>query len=149
MTLPYSRSTSGRAAADEIRKTLLTFGCSKFAPMEDFTAGKVIIQFEYHRRLVQIEASANGYAAAWLRENPYNSRMKKTEDEHKQVALERGQIAVWSVLRDWIKGQLTAVDTGILTFDGAFLGQILLPSGETILQRATAQNLLPPPETKR
>lgn len=149
MTLPYSRSTSGRAAADEIRKTLLTFGCSKFAPMEDFTAGKVIIQFEYHGRLVQIEASAHGYAAAWLRENPYNSRMKKTEDEHKLVALERGRIAVWSVLRDWIKGQLTAVDTGILTFDGAFLGQILLPSGETILQRSTAQNLLPPPETKR
>lgn len=149
MTLPYSRSTSGRSAADDIRKTLLAFGCSKFAPMEDFTAGKVIIQFEYRGRLVQIEASAHGYAAAWLREKPHNSRMKKTEDEHKQVALERGQIAVWSVLRDWIKGQLTAVDTGILTFDGAFLGQILLPSGETILQRATAQNLLPPPETKQ
>ncbi len=145
MTLPYSSSTSGRSASDDIRKTLQAFGCSKFAPMEDFDAGKVIIQFEYRGRMVQIEASAHGYAAAWLRENPHNSRMKKTEAQHKHFALERGQIAVWSVLRDWIKGQLTAVETGVLTFDGAFLGQILLPTGETVHQRAVAQNILPAP----
>jgi len=146
MTLPYSSSTSGRSAADDIRKTLQAFGCSKFAPMEDFETGKVIIQFEYRGRAVQVEASAQGYAAAWLRENPYSNRMRKTLKQHEQAALERGQIAVWSILRDWIKGQLTAVETGILTFDAAFLGQILLPTGETVHRRAVSQNLLPAPE---
>lgn len=49
-------------------------------------------------------------------------------------------------LRDWIKGQVTAIETGVLTFEGAFLGQILLPSGKTVLEHAEAANLLPGPK---
>lgn len=49
---------------------------------------------------------------------------------------------------DWIKGQVMAIETGILSFEGAFLGQILLPSGQTILEHATANKLLPAPDTK-
>ena len=52
-------------------------------------------------------------------------------------------MAVYSILRDWIKGQITAIETGILTFEGAFLGQILLPSGQTVLEHATTAKLLP------
>lgn len=73
MTLPYENSTSGRSAMDDIRKTIQAFGCSKFAPMEDFVEGKVIIQFEYRGRMVQVSASAKGYAAAWLRQNPHTA----------------------------------------------------------------------------
>jgi len=149
MSLPYSNSTSGRSAMDDIRKTIQAFGCSKFAPMEDFAEGKVIIQFEYRGRGVQVSASAKGYAAAWLRENPYSNRMRMTRVEHERRALEKGQIAVWSILRDWIKGQLTAVETGILSFDAAFLGQILLPTGETVHERITSQGLLAAPEEKK
>lgn len=145
MTLPYSNSTSGRSAMDDIRKTIQAFGCSKFAPMEDFHAGTVTIQFEFHGRMVQVTASAKGYASAWLRENPHTSRMRSSLIEHQRRALEKGQIAVWSILRDWIKGQLTAVETGILSFDAAFLGQILLPTGETVHDRISSQGLLPAP----
>lgn len=145
MTLPYENSTSGRSAMDEIRKTIQAFGCSKFAPMEDFDEGKVIIQFEYRGRMVQVSASAKGYAAAWLRQNPHTPRMRKTRIEHERAALAKGQIAVWSILRDWIKGQLTAIETGILSFEAAFLAQILLPTGETIHERISAQGLLPAP----
>lgn len=145
MSLPYSNTTSGRSAMDDIRKTIQAFGCSKFAPMEDFAEGKVIIQFEYRGRMVQVSASAKGYAAAWLKESPYSNRMRMTKVEHEKRALEKGQIAVWSILRDGIKGQLTAVETGILSFDAAFLGQILLPTGETIHERITSQGLLAAP----
>lgn len=146
MSLPYANATSGRTAMDDIRKSIQAFGCSKFAPMEDFTAGTVSIQFEYRSRMVQVTASAKGYAAAWLRENPYSSRMRLSKTDHEKRALEKGQIAVWSILRDWIKGQLTAIETGILDFEGAFLGQILLPTGETIHERIMSQGLLPAPE---
>lgn len=149
MSLPYSNSTSGRSAMDDIRKTIQAFGCSKFAPMEDFAEGKVIIQFEYRGRMVQVSASAKGYAAAWLKENPYSSRMRMTKVEHERRALEKGQIAVWSILRDWIKGQLTAVETGILSFDAAFLGQILLPTGETVHDRIASHGLLAAPDEKK
>lgn len=127
---------------DDIRKIVMAFGCSKFAPMEDFASGTITIQFEYRERMVQIEANAKGYAAVWLRENPYSSRMRKTLAEHQRAALERGQIAVWSILRDWIKGQLTAIETGILTFEAAFLGQILLPNGDTVHKRIMSQGVL-------
>jgi hypothetical protein len=50
---------------------------------------------------------------------------------------------VCSVLRDWIKGQVTAIEVGILTFEGAFLGQILLPSGRTVLEHAMQTEILP------
>lgn len=146
MSLPYSNSTSGRSAMDDIRKTIQAFGCSKFAPMEDFDAGKVIIQFEYRGRMVQVEASAKGYAAAWLRQNPHTNRMRISKVDHERRALEKGQVAVWSILRDWIKGQLTAIETGILSFEAAFLGQILLPTGETVHERISSQGLLPAPK---
>lgn len=54
-----------------------------------------------------------------------------------------------SVLRDWIKGQVTAIEVGILTFEGAFLGQILLPStGKTVLETVTERQILPALESK-
>lgn len=148
MTLPYQTATSGNRAIEDIRKTLQAFGCSKFAPMEDFAAGTVTIQFEYRGRMAQVTASAKGYAAAYMRHNPPGPRSRATQAEREKKALAQGAIAVWSILRDWIKGQTTAIETGILSFDAAFLGQILLPSGETVHDRIAAQNLLPQIEDK-
>jgi hypothetical protein len=65
---------------------------------------------------VQIEASFEGYAAAWLRHHPYSPRMRITQAEYERRALEKGRVAVWSICRDLIKGQITAIETGILTF---------------------------------
>lgn len=143
MTLPYSSATSGQRAIDDIRKTVQAFGCSKFAPMEDFATGEVTVQFEYRGRMVQVTASAKGYASALLREKPYTHRMRKSRAQHEADALKQGQIAVWSILRDWIKGQITAIETGVLSFDAAFLGQILLPDGRTIHDRVAQSDMLP------
>lgn len=143
MALPYASATSGRNAMDEIRKTLQSFGCEKFAPMEDFEKGEVTIQFEYRGRMVMVTASARGYARAWLNHNPWSTRMRKTRDQHEKAALAQGQISVWSILRDWIKGQIMAVETGILKFDAAFLGQIMLPSGDTVHQMIEKREMLP------
>lgn len=148
MPLPYENASSGRTAMDDIRKVIITFGCSKFAPMEDFTTGTVSIQFEYRGRMVQVSASAKGYADLWMREHPHSNRMKRSAKEHAAFAMERGQIAVWSILRDWIKGQFTAVECGLLDFEEAFLGQIVLASGKTLYSKAKDDNLLPPPEGK-
>jgi hypothetical protein len=62
-------------------------------------------------------------------------------------AIAQGQIAVFSILRDWIKGQITAVECGILSFQGAFLGQIVLPNGETVLQRVEREDILSLPSS--
>jgi hypothetical protein len=68
--------------------------------------------------------------------------MKAARAEHERRALKQAEIPVYLILRDWIKGQVTAIEAGMLSFKGAFLGQILLPSGETVLERVTATNML-------
>ena len=110
--------------------------------MEDFATGEVIAQFTWHDRRVTIKASAKGYAAAWLREHPWSNRTRKTRSDHERAALKQAQLSVYSILRDWIKGQVTAVEVGMLSFEGAFLGQIMLGSGETVLERVERSDMI-------
>ena len=146
MKTPYTSSTSGERAMRDIQKILSHFGCDKFGNWIDNSKGSVTVQFEYRGRQVQIEASSKGWAAMYLRENPWNYRRALDQVGYERKALEQGSIAVYSMLRDWIKGQVTAVESGILTFEGAFLGQILLPSGRTVLQHIETEKMLAPPE---
>lgn len=135
--LPYERATTtGDRALAETQKILRAFGCTKFGHMTDDEAGTLIVQFEHRGRRVSVTASANGYAAAWLKRHGVATRAKEKK------ALELGHRAVYPILRDWIKGQITAVETGVLTFEGAFLGQILLGNGRTVLEHVEQQQLL-------
>lgn len=149
MALPYEGATSGEKAIGEIRKFLTTFGCSKFGTMTDTEKAEVMVQFEYRGRQVSVKASAKGYAAAYLKENPYSPQMRKTRIEHERRALDQGQIAIYSILRDWIKGQITAIECGVMSFEGAFLGQILLPTGRTVLETVEEQAMLPKPAEEK
>jgi len=145
MALPYSTATSGQNAIQDIQKILRGFGCTKFATGEDFETGEVFIQFEHRGRPVTLKASAKGYAAAWLRENPWNSRRKCNRAQHESKALQIGSVAVYSVLRDWVKGQVTAIEIGILSFESAFLSHIMLPSGKRVIEEIEARGMLPAP----
>jgi len=133
MPLPYETATSGEKALGEMQKLLRAFGCTKFGSMVDDGAGTLLVQFEYRGRQCSVQASTKGYAAAWLKAHPHSYRSKSTLSQHQRKALDIASIAVYSILRDWIKGQITAIETGVLSFEGAFLGQILLPTGRTVL----------------
>ena len=128
-----------------MHKLLRAFGCGKFGQMMDYDAGVLMVQFEYRGMPVSVKASINGYAAAWLKAHPYTARLRHTRLEHERKAKTIAGIAVYSILRDWIKGQITAIETGVLSFEGAFLGQLLLANGQTVLEHAKAQKLLPAP----
>lgn len=143
MTLPYENATSGERALGEIQKLLRGFGCQKFGSMIDDGEGTVLIQFQYKERQCSVKASMKGYAAAWLRAHPFTNRTRGTKAQHERKALDIASVAVYSILRDWIKGQITAIETGILSFEGAFLGQILLGTGKTVLEHVTESNMLP------
>lgn len=142
MALPYENATSGKKAIDDMQKMLQQFGCGSFGQMMDFEKGELLVQFTYRGRQVSVCANASGYAAAWLKQHPYTSRMRTSRADYERKAKEIGGTAVYSILRDWIKGQVMAVETGILSFEGAFLGQIMLPSGKTVLEHASTSGLL-------
>lgn len=145
MTLPYENASSGDKALGEIQKILRGFGCQKFGSMVDDEEQSLTVQFQYRGKMVSVKASFQGYAMAWLKEHPFSNRMRKTRQQHEQQARDKASVAVYSIVRDWIKGQVMAIETGILSFEGAFLGQIMLPSGDTVLEYAQRQDLLPGP----
>ena len=145
MALPYENATSGGKALSDLNAILTKFGCTRFGTMTDIEEGELLVQFSYKGRDVSARASYRGYAAAWLKEHPYTVRTRITRQKHEERALRQAEISVCSILRDWIKGQVMAIETGILTFEGAFLGQIMLPGGKTVLELVEAQRLLSGP----
>lgn len=145
MGLPYENATSGDKAVGEMRKVLMDLGATKFGVWEDTEDQSITVQFEFKGQPVSVRASISGYAAAWLRENPWTTQRRSTRVEHERKAVNQASVSVYSILRDWIKGQCTAIHCGILSFEGAFLGQIMLPNGMTVLEHAKQGNLLPGP----
>lgn len=146
MSLPYSTATSGDKALLDLQKMLANFGCQSFGTMVDVENGATIVQFRWRGRMVSLEANWKGYAAAWLKANPYTHRTRGTKQQHEQKALAQAKISVCSVLRDWVKGQVTAVECGIMSFDAVFMPHMLLPTGQRVIDRVQAENLLPPPD---
>lgn len=136
MTLPYAGATSGAKARDQILKTLKRFGCESVGFMDEFETHTLVLAFVHRGQQVQLRASGQGWAAAYLKEHPYTYRCRGTERDYKAKALKQGTIAVNSILRDWIKGQITAIETGILTFDHVFLSHMLVSDGRTVLEHA-------------
>jgi hypothetical protein len=145
MTTPYARATSGAAARDEITKLLRRFGCESVGFMDDFENYDLILAFKHRGRQMQLKASAKGWAAMYLKENPYTYRRKGNKQDYERAALRQGLIAVNSVLRDWVKGQVMAVECGILSFDAVFMPYMMMNNGQTLVEYVTSNKLLPPP----
>ncbi len=131
-SIPYEsvRGNSDQALA-EIGKILAKFGCQSFGHMIDAERGVTIVQFKFRGQNVSLEASWKGYAAAYKKAHPR---------EKDSRALELGKRAVCSCLRDWIKGQVTAVECGVMSFGAVFMPHMLLPTGERVIDRVTGPN---------
>jgi hypothetical protein len=116
--------------------------------MDDASRGDVLLAFEHRSQQVQVRVSAKGWAAMWLKKNPHTDRHRCSRHEWEQKALHQGLIAVNSMIRDWIKGQVTAIEAGMLSFEVAFMPYMLTSDGRTMAERITELKLLPAPESK-
>jgi hypothetical protein len=149
MSLPYEHATSGRRAIDDIKKILNRFGVDQIAEGTDYRTHTVVISFSHKDRRVKVEASAQGWCDTWLKANPYSSRMKRSLADYRAAALAQGHRAVCSMLRDWIKGQVTAIETGLFTFEAAFMGQMIMADGRTVAEKYREDlRLAAPAQTK-
>src|SRR5215831_15280023 len=149
MAIPYASATSDGRARDEITKILRRFGCESVGFMDDFDKHEVLLAFTHRGRSIQLRASAKGWAQLHLKEDPWSSRRRATRVEHEQSALKQGHVAVNSILRDWIKGQITAIETGILSFEAVFMPYMLTADGRPVVERLAEMNLLPSPESAK
>jgi hypothetical protein len=141
--LPYASATSGTKAREEATKWLRRLGCEQIGFMDDFEKQELFLAFTHRGRQVQLRASAKGWAQAWLKDNPQSYRSRTSSHEYRQAALHQGQIAVSSILRDWVKGSVMAVESGVLSFEAVFMPFMLTSDGRPMIERS--RDLLPAP----
>lgn len=137
-SIPYESCRGGDQALVEIGKILAKFGCQSFGHMTDTENGKTIVQFKWRNQQISLEASWKGYAAAWQKAHPIGRGTTRASYEAR--ALELAKRAVCSCLRDWVKGQVTAVECGVMSFGAVFMPHMLLPTGERVIDRVTGPN---------
>lgn len=137
MGLPYEDARAGSAALIEAERILRKFGCDNFGVMNDWGRGAVICAFTHQGRRVNIEASWRGYAEMWKRAHPLKGTSQKSRDQWDETAKQKGEKAVPSILRDWIKGQITAIECGVMPFDQAFLPHLILADGRRAVDAVT------------
>ena len=144
MTVPYASATSGGKARDEIVRLLQRFGCEQVGFMDDFQDHSVLLAFRHRGRPIQLRASAKGWAQMYLKEHPFRAAYaRKSRQAYEEGALRQGDIAINSILRDWVKGQLTAVETGILSFEAVFLPFMITSDGRPVLERLAETGFIP------
>jgi hypothetical protein len=141
---PYASASAGVRAREEITKVLRRFGCEEIGFADNFEKQEVLLYFKHRGRQVHVPVSAKGWAQVWLKENPQSDHSRVSRIEYEQGALHQGLVAVNSILRDWIKGQVTAIECGILKFEAVFMPYMLASDGRPLLERA--RDLLPEPD---
>lgn len=134
MPLPYENATSGDKAYADIQKILDRLGCDSFGLMQKRGEQLTLVQFEWRGKRVELRGSWGGYAAMWLKEYPYTNRRRSTEAQHRQKAMEIAQMAICSMLRDWVKAQVTAVESGLMSFEEVFMPHMMLPDGRRMVE---------------
>lgn len=144
MSIPYESATAGDRAINEMQKTLAAFGCQSFGVMTDQERQILIVAFKRRGIQVHLEASWKGYAAALLKGKRLGYGQSRAMRERK--ALEQARVSVCSVLRDWVKGQTTAVECGVLSFETAFMPHMLLRDGRRVIDAAQGAGVLPQPD---
>lgn len=145
--IPYATATAGEKALIELQRALAKFGCASFGTAIDAERGVTIVSFKWRERVVQLEASWKGYENALLRDRVFTWRDDRKKAEAR--ALDQARISVCSVLRDWTKAQITAIEAGVLSFESAFLPHMLLKDGRRVIDAAQDANLLPAPADEK
>jgi hypothetical protein len=146
-SVPYAGATSGERARAEATKILQRLGCEQVGFMQDFQSHELLLQFTHRGRPVQFRASANGWATLYLKKHPWHWSRRSQRIEYERAALRQGLIAVSSILRDWVKGQVMAIETGVLSFEAAFLPWMLTHDGRPMIEHV--QDLLPAPADQK
>jgi hypothetical protein len=144
MRMPYADATTGIRAREEITKVLKRLGCESPGFRDLDNTDEVLLVFTHRGREIQLRVSAKGWAQAFLKKQPWSHRHRRSRVEYEQDALRQGHVAVNSILRDWVKGSVTAVECGILSFEAVFMPFMLTSDGRPVIERV--RELLPQPD---
>lgn len=115
-TVPVERSEA------EIKRLVARYGARRYATATDEDAGVAVIQFEMHDRRVLFRLQLPGESGFRL-----DGRGRERSDTARRNAYEAECRRMWRALVITIKAKLESVESGIETFESAFLAQIVIP----------------------
>ncbi|WP_370194421.1 MULTISPECIES: hypothetical protein [Aurantimonas] len=151
MAYAEKTSVSIEKSEAEIKALLRRYGADRFMSGED-RAGAVV-SFEMQDRRVTFRLPLPDRADRKFQMDGRGARRSK---EKVLSAWDQACRSRWRALLLCIKAKLESVDSGIETFEDAFLAQIVMPDGSTVADHVrprieeayrtgTMQPLLPPP----
>lgn len=117
-TVPVERSEA------EIKTLVQRYGARKFMSGTDEDAGLSIIQFEMRDRRVLFKLQLPSENDPAFR---YDGRKRRRTDTQVRAAYEQECRRLWRSLVITIKAKLESVESGIESFEEAFLSQLVIP----------------------
>jgi len=117
-------SVSIERSRGEIESTLMKYGASRFAYLNDAEHGRVVIGFTANNRLLRFELPVP------RRDDPKyqrDGRNAKRSADAQYKAWDQECRSQWRSLALSIKAKLESVAAGIETFETAFLAHIVVP----------------------
>lgn len=155
--MAYAKDTSVAVSKSEgeIKAIIRRYGATSFASFEG--DGVAMIAFEMKERRIVFRLPLPDRQSREFTTTP-SGKWARTKDQAEQ-AWEQACRSKWRALLLCIKAKLESVESGIETFDDAFLAHIQLPDGHTVSEHArpriaaiyasnTMQPLLPGPTSK-
>lgn len=127
--------SSGRSRA-EIEDSLMRYGATGF--LFGQSQDKAIIAFESRGRRIKFVLPLPDYADFAKRidkRSSYGRTITRTPEQQRE-AYEQSVRQRWRALALCIKAKLEAVESGIETFEEAFMAHIVLPNGQTLAEHA-------------
>jgi len=137
----YASGTSVDAGASraEIERTLARYGATAFGYMtqESEGASRAAVTFVAHGRQVRLTVEMPSRADRRFTHTPSTKRPRTPEAAYKEWEAETRR--VWRALALLVKALLEAVDSGITTFEEAFLPYTIVPgTGRTVHEQVGA-----------
>lgn len=129
-TVPVERSRA------EVEALVARYGARKFASGYDDDARLAVVQFEMRDRRVQFRLHLPNPAS---RDITHDGRGRQRTALQRQNAYEQECRRLWRSLVMVIKAKLESVESGIESFEEAFMANVVLPGGMTVGDYMTPQ----------
>jgi hypothetical protein len=126
----YAKDTSVSTSQSEgdIKKAVIRAGATTF--MSGQTSTEAMIAFELRGRRITFRMPLPDRASDAFRLTPSKKWLRSEKDA--ETAWEQACRSRWRALYLCIKAKLESVESGIETFEDAFLAHIQMPDGQTV-----------------
>jgi hypothetical protein len=128
---------SSERRRQEIERTLDRYGATAFAFGKTTSPPRAQIMFELADRRMRIDLPLPDRDDRAITHTPDRGIVRSRDAQEREYEYAVRQR--WAALSLWIKAQLEAIESGIVTVEDVFLSHVVLPSGATVGEWAEPQ----------